>query len=156
MAGLIHRITNLSATNILLIEYIDSNGQVRTDSIFANSVPKAYCGRRDSFKFFVQNYDVNNGNPANANQYNDYNVDIQGECDAQPAGGSGGTTGGLRNPGDTTPANEINTKFKLRLTNVNSNGKAADNILNGVRMTSGEVYEFDAKNFKPGIAVQSE
>ena len=156
MAGVIHKITNLSATNILLLEYIDSNGQVRTDSIFANSEPKSYCGQRDSFKFFIQNYDIDNGKPANAQQYNDYNVEIGGSCDAQPSGGSGGTAGGLRDPSNQPQASEINTKFKLRLTNVNSNGKAADNILNGVRMTSGQVYEFDAKNFKPGIAVQSE
>ena len=162
MAGVIHRITNISATNTLLLNYNDANGTLRNISVFPNSEPKPICGKRDSFVFYVQE-GGNFSAPRNAEQYVDFNLEIQGECETQPSGTTGGTGGALGNlpvptPPDGTPPPPAtnNTLFKLRLISTNTAGSTQTNVLNGVRIQSGEVVEFDAKNFRNGISVQSE
>jgi hypothetical protein len=149
MAAIIHRITNKSAFNRLLITYLNSAGVEYTANIGpGDNEPKEFCGQQYSFKF--KTIEERSGNPPiDAQEYNDYTVIAGSTCDAQPPGNSAGT-------GGTTPIGEVNTKFKLRLISTNTAGSKQTNVLNGVRIQSGEVVEFDAKNFRSGISVQPE
>ena len=149
MAAIIHRITNKSAFNRLLIKYLNSAGVEYTANIGPNdNNPREFCGQQYSFKFQI--IEERSGNPpVDAQEYNHYTLEAGSTCDAQPPGNGAGT-------GGTPPPGEINTKFKLRLISTNTAGSTQTNILSGVRMTSGEVVEFDAKNFKSGVSVQSE
>ena len=149
MAAIIHRITNKSAFNRLLIKYLNSAGVEYTANIGpGDNNPREFCGMQYSFKF--QMIEERSGNPPiDAQEYTDYHLEAGSTCDAQPPGNGAGT-------GGPPPSGEINTKFKLRLISTSTAGSRQTNILNGVRMQSGEVVEFDAKNFKSGVSVQSE
>ena len=148
MAAIIHRITNKSAFNRLLIKYLNSAGFEYTANIGpGDNEPKEFCGMQYSFKF--QTVEERSGNPpVDAQEYNDYTLEAGSTCDRQPPGNGAGT-------GDV-PKDKVNTIFKLRLISTNTAGSKQTNILNGVKMQSGEVVEFDAKNFKSGVSVQSE
>ena len=148
MAAIIHRITNKSAFNRLLIKYLNSAGFEYTANIGpGDNEPKEFCGQQYSFKF--QTVEERSGNPpVDAQEYNDYTLEAGSTCDRQPPGNGAGT-------GDV-PKDKVNTIFKLRLISTNTAGSKQTNILNGVKMQSGEVVEFDAKNFKSGVSVQSE
>ena len=148
MAAIIHRITNKSAFNRLLIKYLNSAGFEYTANIGpGDNEPKEFCGQQYSFKF--QTVEERSGNPpVDAQEYNDYTLEAGSTCDRQPPGNGAGT-------GDV-PKDKVNTLFKLRLISTNTAGSRQTNVLNGVRMQSGEVVEFDAKNFKSGVSVQSE
>jgi hypothetical protein len=149
MAAIIHRITNKSAFNRLLIKYLNSAGVEYTANIGPNdNNPREFCGQQYSFKFQI--IEERSGNPpVDAQEYNHYTLEAGSTCDAQPPGNGAGT-------GGTPPPGEINTKFKLRLISTNTAGSTQTNVLSGVRMASGEVVEFDAKNFRSGVSVQSE
>ena len=147
MAGIIHRITNVSSTNRLLISYLNSAGIPYEANIGpGDSEPKEFCGQQYSFKF--KTLEERSGNPPqDAEEYTHYRLEAGSTCDRQPPGDGAGT-------GDV-PKDKINTVFKLRLISTNTAGSGQYNLLNGVRIESGEIKEFDAKNFGNAKSVES-
>ena len=147
MAGIIHRITNVSSTNRLLISYFNSDGIPFEANIGpGDSETREFCGQQYSFKF--RTLEERSGNPPqDAYEYTDYRLEAGSTCDRQPPGNGAGT--------GEPPKDKINTVFKLRLISTNTAGSGQYNVLNGVRVESGEIKEFDAKNFAQAKSVES-